>query len=51
VAVAVSAIVALLVPPTGADFAFRAYQLPMAIVAGVVILLVPLYLIRHRIPR
>jgi len=51
VAVAVSAIVALLVPPTGADFAFRAYQLPMAIIAGVVILFVPLYLIRHRIPR
>ncbi len=50
-AVAVSAIVALLVPPTGADFAFRAYQLPMAILAGVLILFVPLYLVRHRIPR
>jgi alpha-1,6-mannosyltransferase len=50
-AVAVSAIVALLVPPTGADFAFRAYQLPLAIAAGAVILFVPLYLIRHRIPR
>ncbi|HEY4004367.1 MAG TPA: polyprenol phosphomannose-dependent alpha 1,6 mannosyltransferase MptB [Pseudonocardia sp.] len=49
--VAGSAIVALLVPPTGADFAFRAYQLPMAIAAGAVILFVPLYLIRHRIPR
>ncbi|MGQ0479876.1 MAG: polyprenol phosphomannose-dependent alpha 1,6 mannosyltransferase MptB [Pseudonocardia sp.] len=50
-AVAASAIVALLVPPTGADFAFRAYQLPLAIVAGLVILFVPLYLVRHRIPR
>ncbi|HEY2204966.1 MAG TPA: polyprenol phosphomannose-dependent alpha 1,6 mannosyltransferase MptB [Pseudonocardia sp.] len=50
-AVAGSAIVALLVPPTGADFQFRAYQLPMAIVAGLVILFVPLYLVRHRIPR
>jgi alpha-1,6-mannosyltransferase len=49
--VAGSAIVALLVPPTGADFAFRAYQLPMAIAAGVVILFVPLYLVRQRIPR
>jgi alpha-1,6-mannosyltransferase len=49
--VAGSAIVALLVPPTGADFSFRPYQLPMAIVAGAVILFVPLYLIRHRIPR
>ncbi|WP_084215670.1 polyprenol phosphomannose-dependent alpha 1,6 mannosyltransferase MptB [Pseudonocardia spinosispora] len=49
--VAGSAIVALLVPPTGADWAFRAYQLPMAILAGAVILFVPLYLVRHRIPR
>ncbi|MBV9314629.1 MAG: polyprenol phosphomannose-dependent alpha 1,6 mannosyltransferase MptB [Pseudonocardia sp.] len=49
-AVAASAIVALVVPPTGADFAFRAYQLPMAIVAGTIILLVPLYVVRHRIP-
>jgi alpha-1,6-mannosyltransferase len=50
-AVAGSAIVALLVPPTGADFAFRAYQLPMAIVAGAVMLFIPLYLMRRRIPR
>jgi alpha-1,6-mannosyltransferase len=50
-AVAGSAIVALLVPPTGADFSFRPYQLPMAIVAGAVMLFVPLYLIRNRIPR
>ena len=49
--VAGSAIVALLVPPTGADFSFRPYQLPMAIIAGAVILFVPLYLVRHRIPR
>ncbi|MDT7593996.1 MAG: alpha,6-mannosyltransferase [Pseudonocardiales bacterium] len=49
--VAGSAIVALLVPPTGADFSFRPYQLPMAIVAGAVILFVPLWLVRHRIPR
>jgi alpha-1,6-mannosyltransferase len=39
------------VPPTGADFSFRPYQLPMAIVAGAVILFVPLWLVRHRIPR
>jgi alpha-1,6-mannosyltransferase len=49
--VAGSAIVALLVPPTGADFAFRPYQLPMAILAGLVILFIPLYLVRQRIPR
>ena len=50
-AVAGSAIVALLVPPTGADFSFRPYQLPMAIIAGLLILFVPLFLVRHRIPR
>jgi alpha-1,6-mannosyltransferase len=49
-AVAGSAILALVVPPTGADFAFRAYQLPMAILAGAVILAVPLFVVRHRIP-
>jgi alpha-1,6-mannosyltransferase len=49
--VAGSAIVALLVPPTGADFAFRPYQLPMAILAGIVILFVPLFLVRRWIPR
>jgi alpha-1,6-mannosyltransferase len=49
--VAGSAIVALLVPPTGADFDFRPFQLPMAIAAGIVILFVPLYLVRRRIPR
>lgn len=51
VAVAASAIVALMVAPTGADFTFRAYQLPMAILAGAVMLFIPLYLVRHRIPR
>ncbi len=39
VLLAISAVLALVVPPTGADFNFRAYQLPMAIVAGVVVLL------------
>jgi alpha-1,6-mannosyltransferase len=49
-AVAVSAVLALVVPPTGADFAFRAFQLPMAIVAGGVILLAALFLVRRRVP-
>lgn len=35
---AISAVLAVVVPPTGADFNFRAFQLPLAIVAGVVLL-------------
>ncbi|MBP2368622.1 polyprenol phosphomannose-dependent alpha 1,6 mannosyltransferase MptB [Pseudonocardia parietis] len=31
-----SAFLALVVPPTGADFIFRAFQLPLAIIAGIV---------------
>jgi len=49
-AVAVCAIVALLVPPTGADFSFRTYQLPMAITAAVLLALVPLIAVRGRVP-
>jgi len=46
-ALAASAVLAVMVPPTGADFDFRAYQLPMAILAGIGILLVAL-LVMHR---
>ncbi len=49
-AVAVSALLAMVVPPTGTDFAFRAFQLPMAIAAGGLILLAALFLVRRRIP-
>jgi alpha-1,6-mannosyltransferase len=50
-AVAVCAIVALLVPPTGADFSFRTYQLPMAITAAALLALVPLWVVRGRVTR
>ena len=50
-AVAICAIVALLVPPTGADFSFRTYQLPMAITAAALLALVPLAATRGRVPR
>ena len=43
--------VALLVPPTGNDFTFRAYQLPMAIFAAVAVAVVPLLAARGNIPR
>lgn len=49
--VGLSVALAVLLPPTGADFDFRAYQLPMAILAAGIALLVPLYLVRDRIPR
>jgi alpha-1,6-mannosyltransferase len=40
---------ALLVPPTGADFNFRAYQLPMAIVAGILMLVILLLVQRRQL--
>jgi alpha-1,6-mannosyltransferase len=51
VAVAVCAAVALLVPPTGNDFTFRAYQLPMAIFAALAVAVVPLLASRGNTPR
>jgi alpha-1,6-mannosyltransferase len=36
---AISAVLAVVVPPTGADFNFRAFQLPLALVAALVLLL------------
>ncbi|SHJ92165.1 alpha-1,6-mannosyltransferase [Pseudonocardia thermophila] len=44
---AISAVLAVVVPPTGADFNFRAFQLPLAIVAGVVLLILLLLVQRH----
>jgi alpha-1,6-mannosyltransferase len=46
---AASALVALFVPPTGADFNFRVFQLPLAIVAGLVMLFLLLAFQRHRL--
>jgi alpha-1,6-mannosyltransferase len=48
-ALAASAVLAVMVPPTGADFAFRAYQLPMAMLAGIVILLVAMVLVYRKV--
>lgn len=47
--VAASTVLALFVPPTGTDFAFRAYQLPMAILAGAAIVAVALLAVRGRV--
>lgn len=48
-ALAASAVLAVLVPPTGADFQFRAFQLPMSIIAGIGILLVFLLVLRRHL--
>jgi alpha-1,6-mannosyltransferase len=48
-ALAASAVLALVVPPTGADFQFRAFQLPMAIIAGLGILVVALLVLRRHL--
>jgi alpha-1,6-mannosyltransferase len=48
-ALAASAVLALVVPPTGADFQFRAFQLPMAIAAALGLLLVVLLVLRRHL--
>ena len=48
-ALAASALLAVMLPPTGADFAFRSFQLPLAILAGIVILLVALLVVRREL--
>jgi alpha-1,6-mannosyltransferase len=50
VALAATVVLAVMVPPTGADFDFRAYQLPMAIIAGLVILVAATMATRRRHP-
>jgi len=46
---AASAVLAVVVPPTGADFNFRAFQLPLALVAALVMLAVLILWQRRRI--
>ncbi|MHA6782621.1 polyprenol phosphomannose-dependent alpha 1,6 mannosyltransferase MptB [Pseudonocardia saturnea] len=43
----ISGILAIVVPPTGADFNFRAYQLPMSIIAGLLIIGLTLLIVRR----
>jgi alpha-1,6-mannosyltransferase len=43
----ISAALAVVVPPTGADFTFRAYQLPLSIGAGLAILVLVLLVVRR----
>lgn len=43
----ISGILAIVVPPTGADFNFRAYQLPMSIIAGLLVIALTLLVVRR----
>jgi alpha-1,6-mannosyltransferase len=51
IALAASALLAVMLPPTGADFAFRSFQLPLAILAGLAILVVALLVVRRELRR
>ncbi|MFP5021364.1 polyprenol phosphomannose-dependent alpha 1,6 mannosyltransferase MptB [Pseudonocardia phyllosphaerae] len=44
---AFSAVIALLVPPTGTDFMFRAFQLPLSVIAGLVMFALSLVVVRY----
>jgi alpha-1,6-mannosyltransferase len=46
---ATSAVLAVVVPPTGADFNFRAFQLPLALLAAVVLLVLVLLVQRRQL--
>jgi alpha-1,6-mannosyltransferase len=48
-ALAASAVLALVVPPTGADFQFRAFQLPLAILAAIAMLVLVMVVLRRQL--
>ena len=50
-AASICAVVALLVPPTGAAFNQRAYQIPFAVIASLIAFALLLWLMRGRVPR
>jgi alpha-1,6-mannosyltransferase len=48
-ALAASAVLAVVVPPTGADFNFRAFQLPIAVAAALIMLFLVLWVQRQQL--
>jgi alpha-1,6-mannosyltransferase len=48
-ALAASAVLAIVVPPTGADFNFRAFQLPIAVAAALIMLFLVLWVQRQQL--
>jgi alpha-1,6-mannosyltransferase len=49
-ATVICAAVSLLVPPTGAGFVLRAYQIPLAVIAAVIAFAITLWLVRGKVP-
>lgn len=49
-ATAISASVALLVPPTGAGYVLRAYMIPFAVIAAIIFFAITLLIVRWRVP-
>lgn len=49
-AMAICAAVSLFIPPTGAGFVLRAYQVPLAVIAAAVVFGLLLWLVRKRVP-
>lgn len=46
----VTTIVSLVEPPTGADYLFRAYQVPLAVFAALIAFVIVFWLVRNRVP-
>lgn len=49
-ATAITTLVSLVEPPTGADYMFRAYQVPLAVFAALIAFVIVLWLVRNRVP-
>ncbi|GAA4618218.1 polyprenol phosphomannose-dependent alpha 1,6 mannosyltransferase MptB [Saccharopolyspora hordei] len=50
-AAVICAAVSLFVPPTGAGFPLRVYQIPLAVIAAVIAFAITLWLVRGKVPR
>ena len=49
-ATAITTVVSLVEPPTGNDYMFRAYQVPLAVFAAIIAFLIVAWLVRNRVP-
>lgn len=49
-ATVITTIVSLVEPPTGQDYLFRAYQVPLAVFAALIAFVIVLWLVRNRVP-
>ncbi len=49
-ATTVSALLAVVIPPTGAGYQLRAYQIPLAVIAALIVFALLLWLVRGKVP-